>query len=71
MRTHKQIIVDAGGYQIAASKIDATDNLLPGRVRFWMRRDSIPAERWSMVAASGLTTLEELAAAAAARALAA
>ena len=71
MRTHAQIIADAGGYQAAASKIDPTDNLLPGRVRFWMRRNSIPADRWSVVVAAGLTTLEELAAAAAAKAEAA
>lgn len=67
MREHKQIILDAGGYQAAASKIDPNDALLPGRVRFWMRRNSIPADRWNLVVAAELTTLEELAAAAAAK----
>lgn len=67
MRTHAQIIADAGGYQAAASKIDPSDNLLPGRVRFWMRRNSIPPERWNAVVAAGLTSLAELADASAAK----
>lgn len=67
MRTHQQIIRDGGGYQAFASKIDPDDTVLPGRVRFWDRRESIPAERWNAVVAAGLATLEELADAAAAR----
>src|SRR5690606_5442495 len=35
----------------------------PGRVRFWRRRNSIPAEWWSALAQSGVASLDELAAA--------
>lgn len=69
MRTHHQIIRDGGGYQACASKIDASDPALPGRVRFWERRGSIPAEQWNVVVSAGLSTLQELADAAEARRL--
>tara|TARA_R110002051_G_scaffold316556_2_gene396336 strand:+ start:7091 stop:7333 length:243 start_codon:yes stop_codon:yes gene_type:complete len=67
MRTHHAIIVEAGGYQAAAAKIDPTDTALPGRIRFWMRRDSIPADQWNAVVGAGLSTLKELADAAEAK----
>lgn len=67
MRTHEQIIADAGGYQAAAAKIRPDDAVLVGRVRFWMRRKSIPADQWNAVVNAGLATLKELADAAEAR----
>lgn len=69
MRTHEQIILDAGGYQATAAKIDGNDATLPGRVRFWLRRKSIPADHWNAVVTAGLATLQELADAAEARRL--
>ena len=63
MRTHLQIIQDAGGYREFATKV----RQVPARVRFWERRAAIPAEWWSAVAGAGLATLEELAVAAAAK----
>ena len=69
MRTHEQIIADAGGYQAAAAKIRPNDATLVGRVRFWLRRKSIPADQWNAVVAAGLATLKELADAAEARRL--
>jgi len=63
MRTHLQIIQDAGGYQAVAQKVD----LPKSQVRFWERRGAIPDRYWKAVADAGLATLEELAEAAAAR----
>ena len=63
MRTHLQVITDAGGYKAAAERL----GLMPNRVRFWERRQAIPPEEWAAVAQAGLATLEELARAAAAR----
>lgn len=63
MRTHEQIIIDAGGYRPLASKL----GLPEARVRFWMRRKAIPAEMWKRTAEAGVSTLDELAAAAEAR----
>lgn len=67
MRTHEQIIADAGGYQAAAARIRPNDAVLVGRVRFWARRKSIPADQWNAVVGAGLATLKELADAAEAR----
>jgi len=64
MRTHAQIITDGGGYQAVASKIPLAE---AARVRFWLRRDSIPGEFWAGFAKAELATLEELAVAAEAR----
>lgn len=63
MRTHAQIITDAGGPAI----LDAATQSKPGTAKQWRRIDSIPAAHWSALADNGITTLEELAAAAAAR----
>lgn len=65
MRTHIAIIDDAGGYKGLAGKL----GLPEARVRFWSRRGSIPAEMWRAVSHHRLATLEELAAAAEARAV--
>lgn len=64
MRTHLQIIADAGGYKAAAQKLGQPAE----RVRFWERRKAIPPEQWKLVAGAGLATLEELAEAAARKA---
>lgn len=63
MRTHSQIITDAGGYRAVAEALDQP----PERTRFWERRKAIPPEQWKAAADAGLATLEELAEAAAAR----
>lgn len=63
MRTHEQIIADAGGYRALAERLDLPES----RVRFWERRESIPPEQWKAVSDAGLATLEELAVAAAER----
>lgn len=63
MRTHLQIIADAGGYQGLAKALD-----LPAeRVRFWKRRESIPMEEWPAVEAAGIASHAELFGAALAR----
>lgn len=57
MRTHSQILKDAGGYQAVAESL-----CLPkDRVRFWERRKRIPPAEWRRVSAAELATLEELA----------
>lgn len=63
MRTHLQIIIDAGGYKSFASHIGQPAE----RVRFWERRKAIPPEQWKAVAHAGIASLEELAEAAAAK----
>lgn len=64
MRTHKQIISDAGGTGKLAGLLSADINM----VKQWMRNDSIPAWHWEDVVAADIATLEELAAAAKVRA---
>jgi hypothetical protein len=62
MRTHRDIIEAAGGYQLFAAKL-----ALPAeRVRFWHRRNSIPAEAWLAISSRRLCSLKELALAVAA-----
>ena len=63
LRTHHQIISDAGGYKSLADKLDQPVD----RVRFWERRKAIPPEQWMAVAAAGVATLDELVTAAAKR----
>jgi hypothetical protein len=63
MRTHRQIIDDAGGYQALSAKIGEPAS----RVRFWHRRSSIPAEAWKACADRAVCSLDELAEAAATR----
>lgn len=64
MRTHHQIICDAGGYKPLAEKLEQP----AGRVRFWERRKAIPPEQWKAVSEAGIASLDELATAAAERA---
>ena len=59
MRSHDQIIVEAGGATSVARRIGA----LPGTVKQWRRAGSIPAPYWQAIAALNLATLDELAAA--------
>jgi len=61
MRSHLQIVQDAGGYR----EVARTLGLPPDRVRFWERRKSIPPTEWKRISESGLASLDELAAAAA------
>lgn len=56
MRTHIQIIEDAGGYQAMAGKLGLDNE----RVRFWRRREAIPPDQWGAVAEAGFATLDEL-----------
>ncbi len=61
-RTHCQIISSAGPSEVS--------RLLESNihtVKSWAARDSIPAEYWSALAAAGIATLDELAAAASRR----
>ncbi len=64
MRTHIQIIKDAGGYQAMAAALGLDNE----RVRFWERRESIPLESWRAIAGADLATMDELLEAAEARA---
>src|SRR5690606_20298579 len=63
MRAHRQIIEDADGDQGIVRALGSPPGVRPGRVRFWRRRNSIPAEWWSALAQSGVASLDELAAA--------
>lgn len=60
MRTHTQIIEDAGGVASFAAAIDAPYN----RARQWVPADSIPAPYWRAVVKAKLATFDELAIAA-------
>ena len=57
MRTHEQIIADAGGYQSLASRLGRPKS----QVRFWERRKRIPARFWADVADKRVASLRELA----------
>lgn len=61
MRSHKQVIEDAGGVAAFAETLGQS---AIGKVRFWFIRDSIPADYWSAVADNRIATLDELARAA-------
>ena len=60
MRSHEQIITDAGGVTAFAQAISAPANL----AQQWKRLDSIPAPYWKAVVVAGLATFEEMAEAA-------
>lgn len=62
MRSHSDIIKDAGAEAIASIR-DVPVNT----VRAWAFRDSIPAQHWQALVTENLTTLDELARAAATR----
>jgi ribosome-binding protein aMBF1 (putative translation factor) len=57
MRTHEQIIVDAGGYKGLSAQLGLSEAV----VRFWERRKSIPTKAWRALAHAQISTLEELA----------
>lgn len=57
MRTHDQIIVEAGGPTVVARQVGAR----PGTVKQWRRAGSIPAPYWQAIAQLNLATLDELA----------
>lgn len=64
MRTHQQIIKDAGG----PTSVAKVANAEPGTVKQWRRLDSIPGRYWVDLAAAGLATMDELGQAAKAKA---
>ncbi len=66
MRTHFEIIRDAGGFEAVARRLGLEAKRLT--VRSWAVRNSIPGAYWQAFAEAGLATLSELAAAAAAAA---
>ena len=62
MRTHHEIIVDAGGWRALRDKLGLKSD--DCKCKFWFFRDSIPAEWWKALADLEVTTVEELALAA-------
>lgn len=62
MRTHSQIIDEAGGPSALARTPGVEVD--PGTTKQWKRGDSIPAPYWAAIADAKLATLEELAEAA-------
>jgi len=63
MRSHQQIIADAGGPSALARQLD----IEPGTVKQWKRLSSIPAPYWAAISDADIATLNELAEAAANR----
>jgi hypothetical protein len=63
MRTHVQIIRDAGG-PVKLMEALGLPRPMVFRVRSWALRDSIPCRYWWPLALMGFATLEELAVAA-------
>ena len=66
MRSHDQIVVDAGKDADIAAKLCVNTH----QVRDWRLRKSIPPEHWMAFETNGFATLVELAEAAARRAAA-
>ncbi len=60
MRSHLQIVTDAGNDHAVAAMMGA--DAKPFNVRDWRLRNSIPAERWKRFVDLRLATYEELAA---------
>lgn len=58
MRTHAEIIRDAGGWRALRERLGLPEE--SGKVKFWFFRDSIPAEYWKTICDFGMTTPEEL-----------
>jgi len=74
MRTHADIIKDAGGPHAIAAKLEAHDHAplatLQSRVRAWSLKDgSIPGEYWALLEQLEIATIRELAEAAHSRRL--
>ncbi len=63
MRTHLDIIKDAGG----PTELGRTIGVDPNTVHAWVRAESIPAAHYVSVVHAEIATFEELAVAAAAR----
>lgn len=59
MRTHSDIIREAGGASKFARRIGA----VPNNVKAWLRNNSIPGPWWKAVSDARIATLPELAAA--------
>jgi hypothetical protein len=59
MRTHAEIIRDAGGWHAVRDVLGMAST--DAKVKFWFFRDSIPCEYWKTLADLNLTTVEELA----------
>jgi hypothetical protein len=62
MRTHAEIIEDAGGWRATRDKLGLP--LTDFRVKFWFFRDSIPGDYWKALDDCGMASVEELALAA-------
>lgn len=67
MRSHAQIILDAGGYKAVFLRLHWNGKLQT--VKSWVLRDNIPAEHWRALVDQGVCTLDELATWAATKAL--
>jgi len=65
MRTHREVIRDAGGVTAFARKLSLSPKA--ATVQSWWQRDSIPNQYWLLVAQLELASLPELALAAAAK----
>lgn len=61
MQSHSDIVRRAG----SAESVAQARGVSVHTVRSWIARNSIPAEHWLAFSAEGITTLDELAAAAA------
>jgi hypothetical protein len=59
MRSHRDVIRDAGGVTAFARKLALPADKVPA-VRQWRARGSIPPEYWPLVASEGLASLGEL-----------
>jgi hypothetical protein len=59
MRTHAEIIRDAGGWRAIRDVLGFPSD--DAKTKFWFFRDSIPADYWKALADLNLTTVEELA----------
>lgn len=62
MRTHEQILLDAGD-----AALTGLPGIKPHQPRDWKIRKRIPADQWVAFESAGLATLKELAEAAAQR----
>lgn len=65
MRTHSQIIIDAGGPHAIARQImphvEADEVTLQKRVRAWAVTKSVPGEYWALLDRLGVASIKELA----------
>ena len=67
MRDHSTIIRERGIAAVARAVTTATAPVSTAAVQRWADRNSIPGEYWEGIARAGVTTLDELARAAAAK----